>query len=125
MIGVDNGYQNVKTANFLFENGIREMSVEPSIKEHTLFINGKYYKVGEGRARLSKDYYKKTLTEMKKMVKEEMQNHDMRVLAVLASNGNYSSINLADVQKNGKGMELPKESKELPEGMESVLKMFQ
>lgn len=55
LIGVDNGYQNVKTANFLFENGIREMSVEPSIKEHTLFINGKYYKVGEGRARLSKD----------------------------------------------------------------------
>ena len=55
LIGVDNGYQNVKTTNFLFENGIREMSVEPSIKEHTLFINGKYYKVGEGRARLSKD----------------------------------------------------------------------
>lgn len=55
LIGVDNGYQNVKTANFLFENGIREMSVEPSIKEHTLFINGKYYKVGEGRASLSKD----------------------------------------------------------------------
>lgn len=72
-----------------------------------------------------KDYYKKILAEIKKIVKEEMQNHDMRVLAVLASNGNYTSINLADVQKNGKGMELPKESKELPEGMESVLKMFQ
>ena len=72
-----------------------------------------------------KDYYKKTLTEMKKMVKEEMQNHDMRVLAVLASNGNYTSINLADKQKKGKWMELPKESQELPEGMESVLKMFQ
>lgn len=55
LIGVDNGYQFVKTSNFLFENGIREMSVEPSIKEHTMFINGKYYKVGEGRARLSKD----------------------------------------------------------------------
>ncbi len=72
-----------------------------------------------------KDYYKKTLVEMKKIVKEEMQNHDMRMLAVLASNGNYTSINLADKQKKGKGMELPKESKELPEGMESVLKMFQ
>ena len=72
-----------------------------------------------------KDYYKKSLIEMKKIVKEEMQNHDMRVLAVLASNGNYTSINLADMQKNRKGMELPKESKELPEGMESVLKMFQ
>ncbi len=72
-----------------------------------------------------KDYYKKTLVEMKKIVKEEMQNHDMRVLAILASNGNYTSINLADMQKKGKGMELPKESRELPEGMESVLKMFQ
>ena len=70
-----------------------------------------------------KDYYKKSLIEMKKIVKEEMQNHDMRVLAVLASNGSYTSINMADLQK--KGMELPKESKELPEGMESVLKMFQ
>ena len=72
-----------------------------------------------------KDYYKKSLIEMKKIVKEEMQNHDMRVLAVLASNGNYSLINLADNQKKGKEMELPKESKELPEGMESVMKMFQ
>ena len=72
-----------------------------------------------------KDYYKKTLVEMKKIVKEEMQNHDMRVLAVLASNGNYTSINIEDIQKKGKGMELPKESKELPEGMDSVLKMFQ
>lgn len=70
-------------------------------------------------------YYKKTLVEIKNMVKEELQNHDMRVLAVLASNGNYTSINLADMQKKGKGMELPKESKELPEGMDSVLKMFQ
>lgn len=59
------------------------------------------------------------------MVKEEMQNHVMRVLAVLASNGSYTSINMADLQKKGKGMELPKESKELPEGLESVLKMFQ
>lgn len=72
-----------------------------------------------------KDYYKKSLIEMKKIVKEEMQNHDMRVLAVLASNGNFTPINITDMQKNGKGMELPKESTELPEGMESVLKMFQ
>ena len=68
---------------------------------------------------------KKILIEIKKIIREEMQNHDMRVLAVLASNGNYSLINLADNQKKGKEMELPKESKELPEGMESVMKMFQ
>lgn len=72
-----------------------------------------------------KDFYKKILIEIKKIIREEMQNHDMRVLAVLASNGNYSLINLADNQKKGKEMELPKESKELPEGMESVMKMFQ
>ena len=72
-----------------------------------------------------KDYYKKSLIEMKKIVKEEMQNHDMRVLAVLASNGNFTPINIADMQKKGKGMELPKESKELPEGIDEVLKMFQ
>ena len=72
-----------------------------------------------------KDFYKKILIEIKKIIREEMQNHDMRVLAVLASNGNYSLINLADNQKKGKEMELPKESKELPEGMERVMKMFQ
>lgn len=72
-----------------------------------------------------KDFYKKILIEIKKIIREEMQNHDMRVLAVLASNGNYSLINLADIQKKGKEMELPKESKELPKGMDSVLKMFQ
>lgn len=72
-----------------------------------------------------KDFYKKILIEIKKIIREEMQNHDMRVLAVLASNGNYSLINLADIQKKGKEMELPKESKELPEGMERVMKMFQ
>lgn len=55
LIGVDNGYQYVKTSNYVFENGIHEMSVEPSLKEHTMLINGKYYKVGEGRAGISKD----------------------------------------------------------------------
>lgn len=68
---------------------------------------------------------KRALSDMKNVVKEEMQNHDMRVLAVLASNGSYTPITSTDMQKMGKGMELPKESKELPEGMDSVLKMFQ
>ena len=68
---------------------------------------------------------KKALSDVKNVVKEEMQNHDMRVLAVLASNGSYTPITPTDTQKKGKGMELPKESKELPEGMDDVLKMFQ
>lgn len=55
LVGVDNGYQFVKTSSLLFENGIREMSVEPSIKDHTMRINGRFYKVGEGRAGLSRD----------------------------------------------------------------------
>ena len=53
-----------------------------------------------------KDFYKKILIEIKKIIREEMQNHDMRVLAVLASNGNYSLINLADNQKKGKEMKI-------------------
>ena len=56
IIGFDNGYQFGKTAGAVFDNGVHPMGkVEPSIKEHSLKYDRKYYKVGEGRAAITED----------------------------------------------------------------------
>lgn len=56
IIGFDNGYQFGKTANKIFDNGVYTMGkVEPSIQEHSLKYDRKYYKVGEGRAAITED----------------------------------------------------------------------
>ena len=56
IVGFDNGYQFGKTAGFIFDNGVHPMGkVEPSMKEHSLKYERKYYKVGEGRAALTED----------------------------------------------------------------------
>lgn len=56
IIGFDNGYQFGKTAQTLFDNGVHAMGkVEPSVKEHSLKYERKFYKVGEGRAVITED----------------------------------------------------------------------
>ena len=56
IIGFDNGYQFGKTANFMFENGVFPLGkVEPSVREHSLKFERKYYKVAEGRAAITED----------------------------------------------------------------------
>jgi len=56
IIGFDDGYQLGKTSNFVFDNGVHRLgSVEPTLKENSLFYDGEYFKVGEGRAALTED----------------------------------------------------------------------
>ena len=56
IIGFDNGYQFGKTANHLFDNGVYPLGkVEPSVKEHSLKYERKFYKVAEGRAAITED----------------------------------------------------------------------
>lgn len=56
IIGFDNGYQFGKTTQTLFDNGVHAMGkVEPSVKEHSLKYERKFYKVGEGRAIITED----------------------------------------------------------------------
>ncbi len=56
IIGFDDGYQLGKTANFIFDNGVHMLgSAEPTLKEHSLFYDGEYFKVGEGRAAVTED----------------------------------------------------------------------
>ena len=50
IIGFDNGYQFGKTANLMFENGVFPLGkVEPSVSEHSLKFERKYYKVAESQ----------------------------------------------------------------------------
>ena len=56
IIGFDDGYQLGKTSDFVFDNGVHRLgSVEPTLKENSLFYDGEYFKVGEGRAALTED----------------------------------------------------------------------
>lgn len=56
IIGFDDGYQLGKTANFVFDNGVHMLgSVEPTLKENSLFYDGEFFKVGEGRAAITED----------------------------------------------------------------------
>jgi len=56
IIGFDDGYQLGKTANFVFDNGVHMLgSAEATLKENSLFYDGEYFKVGEGRAAITED----------------------------------------------------------------------
>lgn len=56
IIGFDDGYQLGKTANFIFDNGVHMLgSAEPTLKENSLFYDGEFFKVGEGRAAITDD----------------------------------------------------------------------
>lgn len=56
VVGFDDGYQLGKTANYIFDNGVHMLgSVEPTLKENSLFYDGEYFKVGEGRAAITED----------------------------------------------------------------------
>ena len=58
VIGFDDGYQLGKTANFIFDNGVHLLgSAEPTLKENSLFYDGEFFKVGEGRTALTEDKF--------------------------------------------------------------------
>lgn len=69
IIGFDNGYQFGKTANYMFDNGVFALGrVEPSVKEHSLRFERKYYKVAEGRAAITEDKISDENTRLLTMV---------------------------------------------------------
>lgn len=54
IIGVDIGYGFVKTVNNIFPNGVKCMGkTEPSLIENSIFYDGQYFKVGEGRLNIT------------------------------------------------------------------------
>ena len=85
IIGFDDGYQLGKTANFIFDNGVHMLgSVEPTLKEHSLFYDGEYFKVGEGRVAITED-------------KISDDNARLRTMAGIAMELKSAGINKAEV----------------------------
>lgn len=55
IVGVDNGYGNVKTANCCFPTGVIGYDKEPVFKDDLLVYDGKYYQIGEGHKSFTAD----------------------------------------------------------------------
>ncbi len=96
IVGFDDGYQLGKTANFIFDNGVHMLgSAEPTLKEHSLFYDGEYFKVGEGRAALTEDKISDESSRLRTMVGVAMELRNIRlhkaeiVLAVGLPFSNY------------------------------------
>ena len=69
IIGFDDGYQLGKTANFIFDNGVHRLGfVEPTLKENSLFYDGEYFKVGEGRSAITEDKISDDSARLRTMV---------------------------------------------------------
>lgn len=74
IIGFDDGYQLGKTANFIFDNGVHMIgSVEPTLKENSLFYDGEFFKVGEGRAAITDDKISDDTARLRTMVGMAME----------------------------------------------------
>ena len=48
IIGIDNGYGNIKTANCCFPAGLTVHGAEPVFKDDLLVYDGRYYLIGTG-----------------------------------------------------------------------------
>lgn len=67
LCGIDHGFSTMKTAHSVFENGMKELGGEASLLTNTMILNGRCFKVGEGRLPLKNtkvedgDYFLLTL----------------------------------------------------------------
>lgn len=79
LCGIDHGFSTMKTAHFVFENGVKELGGEASLLTNTMFFDERYFKVGEGRLPLKDtkvedgDYFLLTLAA----ISREMDYHGL------------------------------------------------
>ena len=75
LIAIDHGWSSIKTPNFIFENGIKELQTMPATKDNVLEYRGKIYVVGQGRMGKQEtktendNYYLLTLVAIAKEIK--------------------------------------------------------
>lgn len=55
IIGLDNGYGNIKTANGIFPASVTYCAVEPAHAQDVLVYDGKYYVIGAGHREFTLD----------------------------------------------------------------------
>ena len=121
IIGFDDGYQLGKTANFIFDNGVNMLgSAEPTLKEHSLFYDVEYFKIGEGRAALTEDKISDESARLRTMVGVAMELRNMGmykaeiVLAVGLPFSNYGrdKLKLIDYYNQQSVMDFSYEGKD-------------
>lgn len=49
VIGVDHGWSLIKTSDFIFTTGVKELTTRPAFPNHVLEFENKYYAIGEKR----------------------------------------------------------------------------
>ena len=121
IIGYDDGYQLGKTANVVFDNGVHILeSVEPTLKENSLFYDGEFFKVGEGRSAITDDKLSDDTARLRTMAgiamelrREEIRNADV-VLAVGLPFSNYGGdkLKLIDYYSQYKVLDFSYENEE-------------
>ena len=84
LCGIDHGFSTMKTAHFVFENGVKELGGEASLLTNTMFLNGRYFKVGEGRLPL-------------KDTKVEDEDYFLLTLAAIAREMDYYGLSDTEV----------------------------
>ena len=88
VIGIDNGWQQTKTAHHVFPSGVTEILSEPAFFDDVREWNGKYYKIGTKRDSVmndkteSEDCYLLTLAAIAKELKSRGKREAKTVLAV-------------------------------------------
>ena len=55
IIGIDNGYGNIKTANCCFPAGLTSYDAEPVFKDELLVYDGRYHLIGTGHKEFTAD----------------------------------------------------------------------
>ena len=89
LVGIDHGFQIMKTLHSIYENGVTELGGEATLTSNTMEIHGKFYKVGEGRLPIKdtkvedEDYFLLTLAGIAK----EMDYYDLETAEVIIAAG--------------------------------------
>jgi len=96
IIGVDVGFQYVKGVDVIFPNGVTNLgNAAPTLVENSLFYEGNYYKIGEGREKITDSKLNDnnarllTMVAIAKELKNKMLTEADIVLAVGIPFSNY------------------------------------
>ena len=90
VIGIDHGWSQMKTSNYIFTSGCKEITTEPALFDNVVEYKGRYYKVGGNRLEVKDtkvtddNYYILTLAALaKELERREKRNSHVYIAAGL------------------------------------------
>ena len=84
VIGIDHGWSLIKTSDFIFTTGVKELTTQPAFPNHVLEFENRYYAIGEKRL-IVKD------------TKVENENFYLLTLAAIAMELRKRSVRNGDI----------------------------